>query len=58
MSQPIQPTLRRQLAQLLSTADPRCGFEEHNRVALGDQCPRCKMDLWQYLEVTPTDWPA
>lgn len=58
MPQPIQPSVRKMFAQFLATADPRCGFEEHNKVAQGDTCIRCRRDLMTYLEVVPQEWPV
>jgi predicted Zn-ribbon and HTH transcriptional regulator len=56
-SRPIQPSMRKEMAQQMALLDPRCGFESHNRVTLGEQCPRCHLDLWSYLEVVPQVWP-
>jgi len=58
MPQPIQPSIRKMFAQFLATADPRCGFVEHNEVSTGKMCPRCRRDLLVYLDVVPQEWPA
>lgn len=57
-ARPIQPSLRRQFAQLLAVSDPRCSFEAHNQVAQGQQCPHCHLDLWSYRDVVPEFWPS
>lgn len=56
---PIQPTVRRELAQSLAIIDPRCGDEYHNMIAtrVGAACPSCHLDLAAYVAVMPTDWP-
>jgi hypothetical protein len=47
---PLQPSTIRQVAQFMSMMDPRCGFEEHNGIAQGNQCRHCKLDLFTYIE--------
>ena len=56
-TRPLSPSIRKQVAQLLATLDPRCDFEAHNRVAQGEQCPHCKLDLFTYTEALPSVWP-
>ena len=36
------------VAQAMSMLDPRCDWPCHNRVALGEPCPRCNLDLGVY----------
>jgi hypothetical protein len=57
MSRPIQPSVIKQLAQLMALLDPRCDFEAHNKVAQGEQCPNCKLDLFTYIQCLPQAWP-
>ena len=57
VARPIQPTIVKQLAQLMAVLDPRCGFESHNRITTGEQCPACHLDLWTYIESLPKAWP-
>jgi hypothetical protein len=57
-ARPIQPTIRKQVAQLLASVDPRCDFDDHSRIALGGACPHCHLDLFTYLECVPRVWPA
>jgi hypothetical protein len=54
---PVQPSIAKQLAQFMALLDPRCGFDAHNKVAQGEQCPHCHLDLWTYLEAMPKVWP-
>jgi hypothetical protein len=56
-ARPIQPSIRKQLAQFLALMDPRCGLDAHNRVAQGETCPHCGLNLWTYADVIPQDWP-
>lgn len=57
MNRPVQPTTRKQLAQMFALLDPRCGFEQHNEVASGGVCPHCHLDLRTYVDAMPEVWP-
>lgn len=54
---PIQPTIRKQLAQFLSLLDPRCETDSHNRISQGDRCQDCQRSLWEYMPAVPEVWP-
>lgn len=56
-ARPIQPSIAKQLAQFLALMDPRCGLDSHNRIAQGDRCPACGLDLWTYMDAIPKVWP-
>jgi hypothetical protein len=58
-AQPIAPSVRRQIGQLLALSDPRCGIEDHNRVSTepGYTCPRCGLNLTAYVDAVPGCWP-
>ena len=56
-ARPVQPSIRRQLAQLMSMLDPRCDSDRHNAVPQGETCPDCGRTLWVYLAAIPQDWP-
>ena len=53
---PVQPSVRKQLAQFYSLLDPRCETEAHNRVAQGDTCSECNRSLFDYLPMVAEDW--
>jgi hypothetical protein len=57
---PIQPSIRRQLAQFLMMLDPRCDWPEHNTAATvlpATPCTRCHLDLAVYAKAAPAHWP-
>lgn len=54
---PLSPSIRREVAEYLMVADPRCAHDlalAASRVA----CPRCQRSLADYLSVSPQEWPA
>lgn len=56
-ARPIQPSMRRELAQQLAYIDPRCEFPEHNYIAVGHTCQHCHLDLAHYLDtMVPQVW--
>ena len=58
MPRPVQPTLRRQLAQFISMLDPRCDNDAHNTIAEGKTCPVCGRSLFDYNRMVPDAWTA
>lgn len=55
---PIQPSIRKQLAQFMALLDPRCVTDSHNKVAQGETCADCQRNLWTYIDSVPEVWPA
>lgn len=54
---PVQPSIRREIAEYMMIADPRC---QHTATLIASRgiCPDCHRSLDDYLSEAPEVWPA